>query len=88
MEPDGTSGCFEDILEGSCIDVYFTLWLGPEEAGVEIDEKGQCHSETIELADIMTRIGRQNSQKLANKLLSFLQKTILTGADIYMILPG
>lgn len=42
----------------------------------------QRNSETLELADIVKRIGRLSSQKLANELLLFLKKTVLTGEDI------
>lgn len=34
----------------------------------------------------MTLVGRESSQKLANNLLLFLQKTVLTGSDISMCL--
>lgn len=42
----------------------------------------------IEVADVLNRSGRHSSQKLANELLSFQQKTVLTGADMSMHLQN
>lgn len=81
-EPDGIYKCFEDIADGSRMDVQYLPSPGLETADTEIDREDQRRSDAIEIFPFVIRIDRQSLQKLEIELILFFKNTILTGADI------
>lgn len=67
-ERSGFFEFLEDIADGGHTDSHSTLSHRLVKAGTANNEEEKCCSGTIELEVVMTRSGRESSQKLEKKL--------------------